>query len=62
MALNLGCKRVVELSQELENLGNSDKVTGALALLQDLETVFTQTKVQLLVLRDESKLPQQSEP
>jgi len=62
MSLNLGCKRVVELSQELENLGNAGKSQGALALVQDLETVFTQTKVQLLVLRDESKQPQQSEP
>jgi HPt (histidine-containing phosphotransfer) domain-containing protein len=52
MSLNLGCKRVVELAQELENLGNSGHVTGAMQLIQDLETVFTQTKVQLLVLRD----------
>jgi signal transduction histidine kinase/HPt (histidine-containing phosphotransfer) domain-containing protein len=52
MSLNLGCKRIVELAQELENLGSSGNITGAMPLIQDLETVFTQTKVQLLVLRD----------
>ena len=62
MSLNLGCKRLVELTQELENLGNAGKSQGAFALLQDLEKVFTQTKVQLLVLRDESKQPEQSQP
>ena len=52
MSLNLGCKRVVELAQELENLGGSGNVTGAMPIIQELESAFTQTKVQLLVLRD----------
>jgi signal transduction histidine kinase/HPt (histidine-containing phosphotransfer) domain-containing protein len=52
MSLNMGAKRIIELAQRLENLGNSGKVTGAMQVIQELETVFTQTKVQLLVLRD----------
>ena len=52
MSLNMGCKRIIELSQRLENLGNSGKVTGAMQIIQELEIAFTQTKVQLLVLRD----------
>jgi signal transduction histidine kinase/HPt (histidine-containing phosphotransfer) domain-containing protein len=57
MSLNLGCKRVVELAQQLENLGNSGKVVGAMPIIQELETAFTQTKVQLLVLRDKEPHP-----
>jgi hypothetical protein len=33
-----------------------------MAIIQELEKVFTQTKVQLLVVRDESKQPEQSQP
>jgi len=61
MALNLGCQRVVELAQRLEELGNSGKVTGAMRLIQELEAVFTQTKVQLLVLREKESLPPKPE-
>jgi CheY-like chemotaxis protein len=53
MSLNLGAKRIVELSQKLEDLGRARNVHGAPALLQDLETAFTQTKAQLLELRDQ---------
>ena len=51
MSLNLGAKRIVELSQKLEDLGRARNVHGAPALLQELETAFTQTKAQLLTLR-----------
>jgi signal transduction histidine kinase/HPt (histidine-containing phosphotransfer) domain-containing protein len=51
-ALNLGCRRVVELAQQVEDLGNSGNVTGAMQLIHELETAYTQTKVQLLLLRD----------
>ncbi len=61
MSLNLGCKRVIDLTQEIENLGNSGSVTGAMTLIQELETVFTQTKVQLLVLRDKEPAPSGSQ-
>jgi len=51
MGLNLGVKRLVELAQNLEEMGRSRNVHGAPALLQELETAFAQTKVQLLRLR-----------
>jgi signal transduction histidine kinase/HPt (histidine-containing phosphotransfer) domain-containing protein len=57
MSLNMGAKRIIELAQRLENLGNSGKTTGAMAIIQELETVFTQTKVQLLVLREKEAPP-----
>jgi CheY-like chemotaxis protein/HPt (histidine-containing phosphotransfer) domain-containing protein len=53
MGLNLGTKRVVELSQKIEELGRSGKVTDAPDLLRELEIVFSQTKAHLLPLRDE---------
>jgi signal transduction histidine kinase/HPt (histidine-containing phosphotransfer) domain-containing protein len=57
MSLNMGAKSIIELAQRLENLGNSGRVTGAMQIIQELETVFTQTKVQLLVLRDKETSP-----
>jgi signal transduction histidine kinase/DNA-binding response OmpR family regulator/HPt (histidine-containing phosphotransfer) domain-containing protein len=57
MSLNLGARKVVELTQELENLGAAGKMAGVPRLLHELETVFTQTKVQLLVLRDKEPAP-----
>jgi len=57
MSLNMGAKRIIDLAQRLENLGNSGKVTGAMQIIQELETVFTQTKVQLLVLREKEAPP-----
>ena len=51
MALNLGAKRIVELSQKLEDLGRARNVHGAPAVLRELESAFTQTKTQLLTLR-----------
>ncbi len=52
MSLNLGCRTLIELTQRLESLGNSGSVTGAMDIIQELEVAFTQTKVQLLILRD----------
>ena len=52
MSLNLGAKRIVELSQKLEELGRTRNVHGAPALLQELEIAFAQTKAQLVTLRD----------
>jgi signal transduction histidine kinase/HPt (histidine-containing phosphotransfer) domain-containing protein len=52
MGLNLGAKRVVELSQKLEELGRTRNVHGALALFKELESAFAQTRAQLLALRD----------
>jgi len=50
MSLSLGALRLVELAQKLEELGLARNVHGAPALLQELETAFTQTKAQLLAL------------
>ena len=59
MSLNMGCKCIIELAQRLETLGNSGKVIGAMKIVQELESAFTQTKVQLLVLREkESPSPE----
>jgi len=57
MSLNMGAKRIIELAQHLETLGNSGQVFGAMPIIQELETVFTQTKVQLLVLREKEAPP-----
>jgi signal transduction histidine kinase/HPt (histidine-containing phosphotransfer) domain-containing protein/BarA-like signal transduction histidine kinase len=53
MSLNMGAKRIVELSQKLEDLGRARNVHGAPALLQELETAFAQTRAQLLTLRNQ---------
>ena len=53
MGLNLGVKRIVELSQKLEDLGRARNMHAAPALLQELEAAFTQTKTQLLTLRNQ---------
>jgi CheY-like chemotaxis protein/HPt (histidine-containing phosphotransfer) domain-containing protein len=52
MGLNLGAKRIVELSQKLEDLGRNRTVHGAPALFRELEAAFTQTRAQLVALRD----------
>jgi signal transduction histidine kinase/HPt (histidine-containing phosphotransfer) domain-containing protein/BarA-like signal transduction histidine kinase len=52
MSLNLGAKRMVELSQKLEDLGRTRNVHGAPALFRELETAYTQTRAQLIGLRD----------
>jgi signal transduction histidine kinase/HPt (histidine-containing phosphotransfer) domain-containing protein len=51
MGLNLGAKRIVEISQKLEDFGRTRNVHGAAALLKELEAVYPQTKAQLLALR-----------
>jgi CheY-like chemotaxis protein/nitrogen-specific signal transduction histidine kinase/HPt (histidine-containing phosphotransfer) domain-containing protein len=53
MSLNLGAKRVIELSKKLEELGRSGSVDGAQPLFLELQTAFTQTKAHLLPLRGE---------
>ncbi len=52
MSLNLGARRIVDLSRKLEELGRSGRVTEAPGLLRELETAFDQTRVQLLPLRN----------
>jgi CheY-like chemotaxis protein/HPt (histidine-containing phosphotransfer) domain-containing protein len=52
MSLNLGAKRMVELSQKLEELGRAGNLNDAPPLLKDLETAYTQTRIHLLPLRN----------
>ena len=52
MSLNLGAKRIVELSQKLEDLGRTRNVHGAPALLRELEVAYSQTRSQLVALRE----------
>jgi HPt (histidine-containing phosphotransfer) domain-containing protein len=52
MSLNLGARRIVELSQKLEELGRTGNVDDAPALLSELENSFSQTRTHLLPLRD----------
>jgi CheY-like chemotaxis protein/HPt (histidine-containing phosphotransfer) domain-containing protein len=52
MSLNLGCKRIVELAQKLEELGRAARTLDAPELINELEVTFSQTKAQLLTLRD----------
>jgi len=51
MSLNLGARRIVELSEKLEELGRAGNVSGALPLVKELEATFSQTKEQVLTLR-----------
>jgi signal transduction histidine kinase/HPt (histidine-containing phosphotransfer) domain-containing protein len=53
MGLNLGARRVVELSRKLEETGRAGSVEGAPAVLQELQAAFGQTKTQLLALRNQ---------
>ena len=51
MSLNLGAKRITELSDKLEELGRAGTLDPAPALLRELQAAFTHTKAQLLPLR-----------
>ena len=51
MSLNLGAKRIIELSQKLEDLGRTRNVHGAPALVRELEAAYLQTRAQLVALR-----------
>jgi len=52
MGLNLGCKRLSELAQNLEELGRGGSVQGAPELFHELEAVFTKTRDRLLAVRN----------
>ncbi|MST95317.1 MAG: response regulator [Pedosphaera sp.] len=53
MSLNLGCKRIVELSGKLEEVGRAGTVQDALPLIRELEAAFIETKPHLAALREE---------
>lgn len=52
MSLHLGCKRLVTLANQLEELGLAGTVQDALPLVRELETAFAQAAIQLNALRD----------
>jgi CheY-like chemotaxis protein/HPt (histidine-containing phosphotransfer) domain-containing protein len=51
MSLNMGAKRIVELTRKLEELGRTSNLAEAPQLAKELESAFNQTKVQLLALQ-----------
>jgi HPt (histidine-containing phosphotransfer) domain-containing protein len=53
MSLNLGARRLVELSRKLEEMARSGSVAEAPNYMRDLESAFTQTRVHLLSVRDQ---------
>jgi CheY-like chemotaxis protein/HPt (histidine-containing phosphotransfer) domain-containing protein len=56
MSLNLGCIRIIELTQRLEDLGRAGDLKVAPDLIRELEASFSQTKAQLLILRSQETL------
>ena len=54
MSLNLGAKRVIELSSQLEDLARLGKVKDTDRLADELEKAFQQTEVELSALRDQA--------
>jgi signal transduction histidine kinase/HPt (histidine-containing phosphotransfer) domain-containing protein len=52
ISLNLGCRRVIELAQQLEQMSRDEKVSSAPNVFGELETAFNETKTLLLNLRD----------
>jgi len=53
MSLNLGAKRIVEISQKVEELARGGKTSEAGILVAELNTAFNQTRVHLLRLREQ---------
>ena len=53
MSLNLGARRLVEISRRLEELARAGTTENTGGLLGELDTAFTQTCVQLRRLRDQ---------
>ncbi len=52
MSLNLGCKRVIELAQRLEDMGRAGQVNESPKLVHELAEVFHRTKDRLVAVRD----------
>jgi signal transduction histidine kinase/HPt (histidine-containing phosphotransfer) domain-containing protein len=52
MSLNLGAKRLIEISNQLEELGRAGKVEAAPALVRNLKTAFAETQKELNALCD----------
>jgi signal transduction histidine kinase/HPt (histidine-containing phosphotransfer) domain-containing protein/BarA-like signal transduction histidine kinase len=57
MSLNLGCTGIIEVAQQLEDHGRAGDLKSAPELIRELESTFSQTKAQLLILRNQSSSP-----
>jgi signal transduction histidine kinase/HPt (histidine-containing phosphotransfer) domain-containing protein len=53
MSMNLGAKKMVDLSQQLEELGRKGAMMDAPPLVREIDAVFAQTRTQLMKLRDQ---------
>jgi signal transduction histidine kinase/DNA-binding LytR/AlgR family response regulator len=53
MSLNLGAKRIVELSKKIEELAREQKISDTPPLLAELDAAFSHTRTHLVRLRDE---------
>ena len=53
MSLNLGARRIVDISQKLEMAGHAGSLADAPLLLRELEAAYSQTRAHLLPLRDQ---------
>jgi len=51
MSLNMGAKRIVELTRKLEELGRSSNLAEAPQLAKELESAFSQTRTHLAALK-----------
>jgi len=51
MSLNLGAKRLANLSQRLEELGRTGTLDEAPAIVRELQAAFVETRTQLLAVR-----------
>jgi signal transduction histidine kinase/HPt (histidine-containing phosphotransfer) domain-containing protein len=53
MSLNLGARKVVELSRQLEEMGRSENLSGATAVVEELQLACKKTEASLLQVRDQ---------
>jgi CheY-like chemotaxis protein len=51
MSLNLGAKRLSELAQKMEELARNGQLDPCVQLVQELQSVFSQTQAQLVAFR-----------
>jgi signal transduction histidine kinase/DNA-binding NarL/FixJ family response regulator/HPt (histidine-containing phosphotransfer) domain-containing protein len=52
MSLNLGAKRVIELSQKIEELARANTLADLPSVLRELDSAFNQTKNHLIPMRE----------
>ncbi|MCX8090070.1 MAG: response regulator [Verrucomicrobiae bacterium] len=60
MCLNLGCRRLAQTAQKLEDLARNGDLDGAGEVFRELETVFRETRDRLLALKAAETTPSAS--